>query len=223
MRWPLLKCRRHEVVTPGAAVPARSRSFVPSVPAPEVNRPESSALPAPSERGRLVSDVRDQPCRQTWACTRNALPGLNTMCRRVPRALSRNEAPPSPWRSIPPSPAAHSRSRWWRRPKSQSGDASAPPETTGDGCRRYAASCPAGGDVTTLAMNSPLRLPLHQPSALQRLLDPCVAQVDLVLLRQLLVKMAHVQVEVLLPVQIQNLLGLGLRHPLAARHTTPTI
>ena len=60
-------------------------------------------------------------------------------------------------------------------------------------------------------------------AALQRLHDPCVAQADLVLLRQLLVKMTHVQVEALLPVQIQNLLGSGLRHPLAARHTTPTI
>ena len=80
-----------------------------------------------------------------------------------------------------------------------------------------------GATFTTLAMNSPLRLPLHPPSALQRLLDPYVSQVDLVLLRQLLVKMAHVQVKVLLPLRIQNLLGLGLRHPLAARPTTPTI
>src|ERR1035437_2943219 len=72
-----------------------------------------------------------------------------------------------------------------------------------------------------LAVHAALRLPLHQAGPLEGLLYPGVAQPDLVLLSKLLVEMAHVQVEILLSIQIQNLLGLGLRHPLTAGHTPP--
>jgi hypothetical protein len=54
--------------------------------------------------------------------------------------------------------------------------------------------------LTALAMYTALPLPLHQAGTLQGLLDPRVAQPDLMFLRQLLVEMTHVQIEVLLPV-----------------------
>ena len=54
--------------------------------------------------------------------------------------------------------------------------------------------------LPAFAVDASLRLPLHQAGALQRLLHPGVAQPDPVLLRELLVEVAHVQIEVLLPV-----------------------
>jgi hypothetical protein len=44
-----------------------------------------------------------------------------------------------------------------------------------------------------------------------------------VFLAQLLVKVPHVQVEVLVPVQTQNPLGLPLRNPPLAWHPTPPV
>jgi hypothetical protein len=57
-----------------------------------------------------------------------------------------------------------------------------------------------GTTLTALAVDASLRLPPHQAGALQCLIHPGVAQADLMLLRQLLVEVAHVQIEVLLPV-----------------------
>src|ERR1035438_4186535 len=68
-----------------------------------------------------------------------------------------------------------------------------------------------GTSLTTLAVYSTLRLPLHQAGCLQRLLDPRVAQPDLMFLDELLVKVPHVQIEVLFSIQADNLLCLSLR------------
>ncbi len=49
---------------------------------------------------------------------------------------------------------------------------------------------------------------------MQSLLHPGVAQLNPVLLAQLLVKMLHVQIEIAIPVQSQDLLHRRQRHPL---------
>ena len=55
-----------------------------------------------------------------------------------------------------------------------------------------------------LRVRAALAPPGHQSRALQRLLDPGIAQMDAVLLGQLLVEVAHVQVEVPLPIEPQH-------------------
>ena len=62
---------------------------------------------------------------------------------------------------------------------------------------------------TPLAMNLASSLALHQLYCLQRLLDPCIAQPDLVFLAELM-EVTHVQVEVLVPVETENLFRLPL-------------
>ncbi len=54
----------------------------------------------------------------------------------------------------------------------------------------------------------------HQTCALQRQLHLRVAQIEAVLLAELLMKMAHVQVEMLLPIKPQHLFDKRHRHPL---------
>ncbi len=51
-----------------------------------------------------------------------------------------------------------------------------------------------------LAMHSPFAPPRYQSGPLQSLFHPAVAQLDPVLLAQLLVKMLHVQIEIAIPV-----------------------
>src|ERR1019366_7045534 len=77
--------------------------------------------------------------------------------------------------------------------------------------------------LPALAVHAALGLPLHQAGPLESLLHPGVAQSDPVFLAQLLVEMTHVQIEILLSIQFQNLLGLSLRHPLMAGHTPPPV
>src|SRR4029077_11096414 len=62
---------------------------------------------------------------------------------------------------------------------------------------------------SSLAMHSALSSPPHQPGSLQSQFYPGVAEFNLVLGPQLLVKMPHVQIEILLPVESQNLLHQG--------------
>ena len=76
---------------------------------------------------------------------------------------------------------------------------------------------------TPLAMHSALAPPRHQPRSLQALLHPGVAEFDLMLARQLLVKMPHVQIEILLPIQPQHLLHHRHRHPLRRRLAAPPV
>ena len=73
------------------------------------------------------------------------------------------------------------------------------------------------------AVHAPLARPGHQPGPLQCRLHPCVAQLDPMLRAQLLMEMAHIQVEVPLPVQPEHLFRLCQRHPLLARTTPPPI
>src|SRR3954451_18617255 len=55
--------------------------------------------------------------------------------------------------------------------------------------------------------------PLDQPCGLQCRLHPAVTQLNTVQLAQLLVKVLHVEVEVLLPVELQHLLHRFHRNP----------
>src|ERR1700690_1748368 len=55
-----------------------------------------------------------------------------------------------------------------------------------------------------------------QAGCLEGLLDPRVAQPDLMFLAQLFMKVPHVQIEVPDPIQAQNLFGLLLRYAPAA-------
>ena len=92
---------------------------------------------------------------------------------------------------------------------------------------------PAAVDVQQHARQGPPRPPLamrpalaplgHQTGPLQQAFHPTVAQLHLVLGHQLLVKVAHVQVEILLPVQLQYLLHLRQRHPLGRRLAPPPV
>ncbi len=70
--------------------------------------------------------------------------------------------------------------------------------------------------LTPLAMNPASGLALHQAGCLQSLLHPRVAQPDLMFFAELLMKVAHVQIEVPVPVKTENLIGLLLRHSSAA-------
>src|ERR1700689_3688254 len=67
--------------------------------------------------------------------------------------------------------------------------------------------------LTPLAVNPASGLALHQAGCLQRLLHPRVAQTDLVFFAELLMEVTHVQIEILVTVQTENLVCLLLRHP----------
>src|ERR1700678_4389528 len=66
-------------------------------------------------------------------------------------------------------------------------------------------------------MHPTLPLPAHQTRSLQGLLHPAIAQLNLVLRSQLLVEMAYVQIEILLPIQAEQLLDHNQQHPLGTR------
>ena len=80
-----------------------------------------------------------------------------------------------------------------------------------------------GSPRSPLAMRPALAPLGHQTGPLQQAFHPTVAQRHLVLGRQLLVKVAHVQVEILLPVQLQHLLHFRQRHPLGRRLAPPPV
>src|SRR3974390_2858731 len=92
---------------------------------------------------------------------------------------------------------------------------------------------PAAVNVQQHAGQRPPRGPLRAPPGLppppphprplQRRLHPRVAQPDAVLLAQLLVKMPHVEIEVLLPIQPQHPLHRFHWHPLLARPAAPPV
>ena len=83
-------------------------------------------------------------------------------------------------------------------------------------CATSARRAPEGTPLAPLAMHAAPGLALHQAGCLQGLFYPCVAQPDLMFLAELLMKVPHVQIELLVPVKAQNLSGLRLRHPPAA-------
>src|SRR5215831_6109577 len=72
-------------------------------------------------------------------------------------------------------------------------------------------------------MRRPRSSPLHQSGALQNIFDPRIAPVHVVMVAKLLVKMAHVQVVILLPVQDQNLIHLLHRNLAPARLALPLV
>jgi hypothetical protein len=78
--------------------------------------------------------------------------------------------------------------------------------------RRCAASFRKWTPLTTPAVHAAPGLALYQAGCLQRLLDPGIAQPDLVVLAQHLMEVPHVQIEVPVPVQAQNVIRLLLRH-----------
>ncbi len=72
-------------------------------------------------------------------------------------------------------------------------------------------------------MHPPFAPPRYQPSPLQSLFHPGVAQLNPVLLAQLLVKMLHVQIEIAISIQSQNLLHRGQRDPFGGRLSPPSV
>src|SRR5260370_15432715 len=63
----------------------------------------------------------------------------------------------------------------------------------------------------------------HHPRPLQQPLHPAVADLHLVLGLQLLVKVPHVQIEILLPIQPQNFLHHRHRHFFGRRFSPPPV
>src|SRR5579872_5675832 len=72
-------------------------------------------------------------------------------------------------------------------------------------------------------MRSALASARHQARSLQRLLYPGVTQFDPVLGLQLLVKMLHVQIEILFPVQREHFLHRRHRYPATRRLAPPPV
>jgi len=73
------------------------------------------------------------------------------------------------------------------------------------------------------AMRSALAFSRHQSGALQRLLDPAIAELDALLLAQLFMEMAHVEVEILLLIQGEHLFHRLQRHAVIAALAAPLI
>src|SRR5438034_115881 len=76
---------------------------------------------------------------------------------------------------------------------------------------------------SAFAMHSALAPSLYQPGSLQGQFHPGVAECNLVLGAQLLMKMPHVQIEILLPVESQNLLHQGHGDSLGRGLSPPSI
>src|SRR5437899_9607976 len=76
---------------------------------------------------------------------------------------------------------------------------------------------------TPLATPPALAPPRHQSCPLQGLLHPAVAEFDLMLIAELLMKMPHVQIVIAVAIQPQYLLHQRQRHPLRRRLPTPPI
>jgi hypothetical protein len=74
-----------------------------------------------------------------------------------------------------------------------------------------------GPPLAPPAMLASLAPPGHQPGPLQRLLHERVAQLNLMLLFELLVKVPHIEIEVFLAIEPQHLFHLLHRHPLITR------
>src|SRR6266853_5502521 len=76
---------------------------------------------------------------------------------------------------------------------------------------------------TPLAMHATLASPRYQPRSLQGQLHPGVAELDLVFALQLLVKMAHVQIEIPIAVESEHLLHHSYRHPFRRGFALPPV
>src|SRR5712671_5872781 len=76
---------------------------------------------------------------------------------------------------------------------------------------------------SSLTMHPAFASPLYQSGSLQGQFHPGVAEFNLVLLAELLVKMTHVQIVIALPVQPQNLLYHRQRNPFGRRLSPPPV
>src|SRR5207244_1582454 len=76
---------------------------------------------------------------------------------------------------------------------------------------------------SAFAMHPAFAPPFYQPGSLQAQFHSCVAQFNLVLCAQLLMKMPHVQIEILLPIESQNLLHQGQGDSLGRGLPPPSI
>src|ERR1700675_3277155 len=76
---------------------------------------------------------------------------------------------------------------------------------------------------TPLSMHAPFASARHQSGSLQHPLHPAVTELDLMLGRQLFVKVAHVEIEVALPVELEHPLQHRQWHPFRRRHAPPSI
>src|ERR1700683_1259593 len=72
-------------------------------------------------------------------------------------------------------------------------------------------------------MHPTFAFPPYQPRSLQRLLHPGVAQFNPAVRLQLFVKVPHIQIEILLPVESEHLLHGGHRHPPGGRLATAPV
>src|ERR1700738_5361721 len=142
MRWHLPGLRFQPDAAPAAAALAKYQNCVRSGRELAANTPGSSALPAPSKPGPLVSDDACPPSRPPSASQRNGCRDHCTARRIDPCFGSPHASPPSPSASILPPPVAHSRSHWWHRPESQSGRTIARLRTIDVCCHRCAAAYP---------------------------------------------------------------------------------
>jgi len=96
------------------------------------------------------------------------------------------------------------RFRWSHRPGSQSGRTPAvlkPAMMTAINMQHHPGQACAG---PSFSMRRPRSATLHQPGPLQHVLDPRIAAVHLVVRTQLLVKMPHIQIKILLSIQRQH-------------------
>src|SRR5208283_5009286 len=75
----------------------------------------------------------------------------------------------------------------------------------------------------SLAMHPALAASRYQPGPLQSLFYPGVAQLYSVLRPQLLVKMLHVQIEIAIPIQSQDLLHRRQGNALGGRLSSPPV
>src|ERR1019366_8318939 len=210
--WPLPGFGSRAIAIPAAAVPAKWRSCVPSVPAPAESRPESYALPAPSWPGPPAWGAHNRPCHRSSASARNGLHGRNRANRTAPSVRSLPAARPSLWRSSLP--------RQLHIVDLAGGVVQdhdqvvptlilKPPVFAAVDVQHHPRQ---RTPLTPLAVHPAPGLALHQAGCLQGLLHPRVAQPDLMFFAELLMKVTHVQIEVPVPVEAQNLFGLRLRH-----------
>src|SRR5215831_10778486 len=215
--WPLPAFASAAAATPAATGLARCQNCVRYGRALPASRPGSSVSPTRATPVPPGFADDSPPCRLPSASARNGCPDRYTARRTRLCARSLPSRLPSPSPSIPPPPVARNRSRWWHRPESRSGRTSVRLETTGAGCRRCATASPATAAAPAVYDAPTFPSAGHQPRSLQRLFHPGVTQLDPMLGLQLLMKVLHVQIEILLPVQREHLLHRRHRHPTTRR------
>src|SRR6516225_5249301 len=220
---PSPACEAGAVATPAASGPARCQSCARCARALPASRPGSSALPTRARPVPPGCGDGSPPCRPPSASARNGFPGRCTARRTRLCARSLPAVPPSPSSSIPPPPVGRVD---LARGIVQNHDQVVPAFV-------LKPLVPAAVDVQQhprqrpplppFAMRPALASARHQARSLQGLLHPGITQLDPVLGLQLLLKVLHVQIEVLLPIQRKHSLHCGHRHPSTRRLAPPPV